>query len=219
MKQHATGPKAPPSKPPRVVALPPRCRGLKRDPSLRSLAGWRDRPLHLSPEHLRCAFRQRAAGSPVLALPVQEVEGLHALSGHGNNHDENADTAARRVWLLRGFEVEQVPRADATKGLLAPELLLNVLAQLSQRREATVPVLVGEVEERIGAREAPAFEVDEGEAFLLLVTGAPHGGHKRPRLLGSSKSTAAGNCYFSSLTLLMAPASGRGCSAAKSRRR
>ena len=38
--------------------------------------------------------------------------------------------------------------------------LLDVLAQLSQRHEALVCVPVDKVEVRIGAREAPAFEVD-----------------------------------------------------------
>ena len=44
---------------------------------------------------------------------------------------------------------------------LLAKLLLTVLAQHSQRREAAVPVLVGKVEVRIGVHEASAFKVDE----------------------------------------------------------
>ena len=125
------------------------------------------RPLHHSPEHPRCVFRMRVVGSPgVFALLVQLVERLHAPAGHKPNHDQNADAAAHRVWLHRGLEVEQVPRADAAKGLLALKLLLKVLAQLSKRCGALIPVSVDEVELRIGVHEAPAFEVDKGETVV-----------------------------------------------------
>ena len=54
-------------------------------------------PLHLPPEHLRYAFRQRATGSPAFALPAQQVKCLYAPSGNELNHDQNADAAAHRV--------------------------------------------------------------------------------------------------------------------------
>jgi hypothetical protein len=55
--------------------------------------------MDLSAVHLRRAFWQRASGFPGFALLVQLVERLHALGDHGLDYHQNADAAARTVWL------------------------------------------------------------------------------------------------------------------------
>ena len=121
------------------------------------------RPMDLSSVHHRRAFRQRARGFQGNALLVQVVERPHALGDHELYHHENANAAAHSVWLLWGLDVAQIPRADVVMGLLAPKLLLDVFAQLRQRREAIPTAAVVVDVERINVYEAFVFKVDDGE--------------------------------------------------------
>jgi len=125
--------------------------------------------MDLSTAHLRRAFRQRARGFQGIEQLVQAVERPHALGDHDIDHHQNADAAAHSVWLLRGLNVAQIPRADVVMGLLAPKLLLDVFAQLRQRREAMTTAAVVVDVERIDVYEAFALKVDKGELELELM--------------------------------------------------
>ena len=63
----------------------------------------------------------------------------------------------------------QVLRAGAAKRLLAPKPQLDVLAQLSHRREAAGPLLVGKVDVWTGVHKASALKFDEGPVLVEKV--------------------------------------------------